>query len=83
MMKKVFAFIGAVILLVFICALVLLVSGAGSTDYYSQIDNSKLEETASDGGGIDFSGGLEYLILYTAIMRKGKRRRLPLERPEN
>lgn len=76
MMKKVFAFIGAVILLVFICALVFLVSGAGSTDYYSQIDNSKLEETDSDGGVIDFSGGLEYSYTLYCYNEEGKEKEI-------
>ena len=35
-------------------------SGAGSTYYYSQIDNSKVERVESKGGVINFSGSMDY-----------------------
>ncbi len=35
-------------------------SGAGSTYYYSQIDNSKMEQAEPKGGVINFSGSMDY-----------------------
>lgn len=43
-----------------ICLCVYLLSGAGSTYYYSQIDNSKIEQTESAGGVINFGGSMDY-----------------------
>ena len=37
-----------------------LLSGVGSTYYYSQIDNSKIEQVDTNGGVIDFNGSMEY-----------------------
>lgn len=59
MKKKVLLGIG-VVALVLICLGVFLLSGAGSTYYYTQIDNSKIEQGKTDGGVIDFSGGMDY-----------------------
>ncbi len=46
--------------LVVICFGIFLLSGAGSTYYYSQIDNSKIEQGNTNGGVIDFDGNLDY-----------------------
>ena len=35
-------------------------SGSGSTEYYAQIDNTKVEQVDSDGGVISFKGNLPY-----------------------
>ena len=35
-------------------------SGTGSAEYYSQIDNSKLEQVKAEGGVINFKGNLPY-----------------------
>ena len=35
-------------------------SGSGSTEYYAQIDNTKVEQVDSNGGVINFKGGLPY-----------------------
>ncbi len=35
-------------------------SGSGSTEYYTQIDNSKVEQMAPNGGVITFKGNLPY-----------------------
>ncbi len=35
-------------------------SEAGSTEYYSQIDNSKIEQVDSEGGVINLEGNLPY-----------------------
>lgn len=59
MKKKVLFGIGAIVV-VAICLCVYLLSGAGSTYYYSQIDNSKLEPTESSGGVINFGGNMDY-----------------------
>ena len=59
MKKKILFGIGVVFLIV-ICFGVFLLSGAGSTYYYSQIDNSKIEQTESAGGVINFGGSMDY-----------------------
>lgn len=59
MKKKILLGIG-VIALVVICFGVFLLSGAGSTYYYSQIDNSKIKEGNTNGGVIDFGGNMDY-----------------------
>ena len=59
MKKKILFGIGVVFLIV-ICFGVFLLSGAGSTYYYSQIDNSKIEQTESAGGVINFEGSMDF-----------------------
>ena len=49
-----------VVFLIVICFGVFLLSGAGSTYYYSQIDNSKIEQTESAGGVINFEGSMDF-----------------------
>ena len=62
MKKKVKITIGIVsvllIGLVGFCAWFL--SGSGSTEYYTQIDNTKVEQVDSNGGVINFKGNLPY-----------------------
>lgn len=59
MKKKIILGIGAVAL-VAICFCIFLLSEVGSTYYYSQIDNSKIKQADTNGGVIDFSGGMDY-----------------------
>lgn len=40
--------------------------------YYTQIDNSKVEQIKSDGGVIDLTGGMSYSYKLTAYNEKGK-----------
>ena len=40
--------------------------------YYTQIDNSKVEEVESKGGVIDFSGGMSYSYELVSYNEKGK-----------
>ena len=62
MKKKLKIIIGVVAVfligLVGFCARFL--SGSGSTEYYAQIDNTKVEQVDSDGGVISFKGNLPY-----------------------
>ncbi len=59
MKKKILLGIGSAALVV-ICFGIFLLSGAGSTYYYSQIDNSKIEQGNTNGGVIDFDGNMDY-----------------------
>ena len=59
MKKKILIGIGAVAF-VAICFGIFLLSGAGSTYYYSQIDNTKIEQTESAGGVINFEGSMDF-----------------------
>lgn len=59
MKKKILLGIGIVFLII-ICFGVFLLSGAGSTYYYSQIDNSKIEQAESAGGVINFEGSMDF-----------------------
>lgn len=59
MKKKILFGIGVVVFIA-ICFGFFLLSGAGSTYYYSQIDNSKIEQTESAGGVINFKGSMDF-----------------------
>ncbi len=59
MKKKILLEIGSAALVV-ICFGIFLLSGAGSTYYYSQIDNSKIEQGNTNGGVINFDGNMDY-----------------------
>ncbi len=59
MKKKVGIGIGIVAALG-ICLGIFLFSGAGSTAYYGQIDNSRLEKNRTGGGVVSFVGNMEY-----------------------
>lgn len=65
--------IGVVFLLV-ICFCVFWISGAGSTYYYSQIDNSKIEKADMNGGVIDFNGNMEYFYTLHSYDENGVER---------
>lgn len=71
-MKKIFFGIGAAVALVAICACVFFASGKGSTYYYAQIDNSKIEQLESRGGVIDFNGGMSYQYKLYACDKNGR-----------
>ena len=69
-MKKGILFgIGAVVL-VAVC--IFFLSGADSTYYYSQIDNSKIEQVESRGGVINFSGSMDYSYTLLSYNESGK-----------
>ena len=46
-------------------------SGSGSTEYYAQIDNSKVEQVDVKGGVISLKGNLPYSYTLTAYDEKG------------
>ena len=50
----------AVLLIVLIGFCAWFLSGSGSTGYYSQIDNSRVEQVDAKGGVISLKGNLPY-----------------------
>ena len=62
----------AVLFIGLVCFGIWFLSGTGSADYYTQIDNSKMEEVHSRGGVVDFKGGLPYSYTLLAYDEKGK-----------
>lgn len=72
--KKVFAgvVIAAIIVVGIISFCMWFFSGSGSTYYYTQIDNGKIEQNDSKGGVINLSGGLEYSYTLPAYNENGK-----------
>lgn len=50
----------AVLLIVLIGFCAWFLSGSGSTEYYSQIDNTRVEQAEANGGVISFKGNLPY-----------------------
>ncbi len=62
----------AVIIAGFICFCIWFLSGAGSTYYYSQIDNSKVKQIESKGGVINFSGSMDYSYTLFSYNENGK-----------
>ena len=73
MKKKIFVGTGSGIAIAvgFICFCMWLSSGAGSADYYTQIDNQKIEQVDSRGGVIDLQGGLPYSYTLPAYDENG------------
>ena len=73
MKKKLFIGIGgaAVLLVGLVCFGLWFLSGTGSADYYTKIDNSRMEEVHSRGGVIDFKGGLPYSYTLMAYDENG------------
>lgn len=74
MKKNILIGMGAVIGIVvvgFICFSMWFLSESGSTYYYSQIDNSKIEQVNSRGGVIDLHGGLSYSYTLPAYHENG------------
>lgn len=59
-------------------ALIIIFAGVGfklysdAGEYYTQIDNSKIEQLESKGGVIDFTGGMSYQYTLTAYDENGK-----------
>ena len=74
MKKKALIGIGtAVIILVgLICFCMWFLSESGSTYYYTQIDNSKVEQVNSRGGVIDPHGGLSYSYTLPSFGENGE-----------
>lgn len=75
MKKKLSIGIAVVVIIVvgFIGFCMWFLSGTGSTYYYSQIDNSKIEQTESKGGVINFSGSMDYSYTLFSYDENGKR----------
>ena len=67
-MKKVLAIVGVVVVVV-LCIGVALFVGAGSSDYYSQIDNTKISE-------IDPEGSMKYAYTLMAYDENGDAKEL-------
>lgn len=71
MEKKILFGIGIVALVV-ISFGVFLISGTGSTYYYSKIDNSKIEQVEPAGGVINFGGSMDYSYTLRCYDEDGK-----------
>ena len=64
--------IAAVVVIGFVGFCMWFLSGTGSTYYYSQIDNSKIEQTESKCGVINFSGSMDYSYTLFSYDENGK-----------
>ena len=70
-MKKLISIgVTAVIVAAIACVGIKLYSDAGY--YYTRIDNSKVEQVESNGGVVDFTGGMSYSYELAAYNEKGK-----------
>ena len=77
--KTVFAILAAVIvLLIAVVAFTVpsLFDGSKATIYYTQIDNSKIDENDSKGGVVNFKGNLPYSYTLTSYDEKGKEKEI-------
>ena len=74
MKRKLTIGIAAVVILIvgFIGFCMWFLSGTGSTYYYSQIDNNKIEQTESKSGVINFSGSMDYSYTLFSYDENGK-----------
>ena len=66
----------AVLLIVLIGFCAWFLSGSGSTEYYAQIDNTKVEQVDTKGGVISFKGNLPYSYTLTAYDEKGSEKKI-------
>ena len=66
----------AVLLIALIGFCAWFLSGSGSTGYYSQIDNSKLEQVETRGGVISFKGNLPYSYTLLCYDENGSEKEL-------
>lgn len=73
MKKKIIIGITVVVIVVIglVCFCAWFLSGAGSTYYYAQIDNTKIEQGDSHGGIINFHGGMSYSYTLPAYNENG------------
>lgn len=78
MKKKVLIGIGiaVAVLIGLICFCVWFLSESGSTYYYTQIDNSKIEQVNSRGGVIDLHGGLSYSYTLPSYGENGEEKNI-------
>ena len=74
MKKKMIAGLSVVAVMIagLICFCIWFLSGTGSTYYYSQIDNSKIEQTESKSGVINFSGSMDHSYTLFSYDENGK-----------
>ena len=70
--KKVFIIGIPVVVILLFCFCAWLFIGTDSQYYYAQIDNSKMSLNSSDGGVIDFNGGLDYSYRLPAFNDSGE-----------
>lgn len=69
--KTIVGILAAMMIGGFICFWMWLFSGAGGTYYYTQIDNSKVEQGKPRDGVIDWQGGMAYSYTLPAYDEKG------------
>lgn len=74
MKKKMIVGMGTIVALILglICFAIWLLSGAGTADYYTQIDNSKIEQVDSREGVVDLHGGMPYSYTLRSYDENGK-----------
>lgn len=74
MKRRLFVGMGVVIAVILglICFCIWFLSGAGTTDYYTQIDNSKIEQVDSRDGVVDLHGGMPYSYTLRSYDENGK-----------
>lgn len=71
-MKKKILFGISGVVLVSVCVCIFIFSKAGSTYYYSQIDNSKMKHVKAKGGVINLSGSMDYSYTLFSYNENGK-----------
>ena len=73
---KIAAGVAAVLLIGLIGFCAWFLSGFGSAEYYSQIDNSKIEQVDSKGGVINLKGNLPYSYTLLCYDENGSEREI-------
>lgn len=73
MKKKMFVGMGVVVAVILglICFCIWFLLGAGAADYYTQIDNNKIERMDSREGVIDLHGGMPYSYTLLSYDERG------------
>lgn len=73
--KKIFAVFAAAAVICLAVVLTLHFTQIGSTYYYTQIDNTKIQQVSSRGGVIDFNR-MDYAYTLAAYSEKGKEKEI-------
>jgi uncharacterized protein (TIGR01655 family) len=63
-----------IVLIGLVCFCAWFLSGTGNTYYYTQIDNNKIEQGDSNGGVINFHGGMSYSYTLPAYNENGDKK---------
>ena len=75
-MKKIFWFGTGCMILALLCLGIFLLTGSGSTHYYTQVDSRRPAQGKPRNGVIDLKGGMDYYYTLTAWDENGRKKEI-------